>query len=144
MGARGPKPKVKPDNMMQLKRGIPQPPQWLTVRAKAEYRRVANLLSEAEVCSLADRAHLTSYAQAWGEFEELSIKLQKSSMMTMTDRGNPVLDPLCKARQDAHLRMTKSAEKLGLSPADRERLKMPASAKEEKADPLEAYLRGNG
>jgi P27 family predicted phage terminase small subunit len=141
MGARGPKPKEKPSNAMQLKRGRPSPPNWLTARAKAEFHRVAKILHAAEVCSLADRAHLTSYAQAWGEFEELSITLARCGLMTTTEKGTPMLDPLTRARQDAHLRMTKSAEKLGLSPSDRERLRMPAKT-EPKADPLTEFLNG--
>jgi P27 family predicted phage terminase small subunit len=137
MGSRGPKPKSKERKTIALKKGIPPPPLWLDKESCDEYMRVANLLSDTGIITLADRAHLTAYAQAWGEFEKLCQSIAETGYTIHTEKGHPVVNPEIQARSDAHRRLLASASKLGLSIVDRERITIPKEKNEK--DPLEEF-----
>jgi P27 family predicted phage terminase small subunit len=127
MGARGPKPRVKAD--LTLRAGVPDAPDWLDDVARTEYQRVADVLTEAGVLSHGDYAHLVSYSQAWSDFVRLNKSIAVKGETIENRRGTPVLNPEVAARTDAHRRMIHSAQKLGLSVMDRDRLKLPNGGK---------------
>ena len=127
MGARGPKPRVKAD--LTLRSGIPSAPDWLDDVAKTEYERIEDVLNEAGVLSHGDFAHLVSYSQAWSDFVRLTQSIAVKGETLYTERGTPCINPEVTARADSHRRMMMSAQKLGLSVMDRDRLKLPNAGK---------------
>ena len=104
--------------------GKPTCPKSLGKEAKAEWRRVVKHLEAMGLLAQTDRAMLTAYCEAWGEFVETLEAIKKApSFVEAIEWG------LLKAKNDAAKRILQFAQHFGLSPAARARLGTGQSVK---------------
>jgi len=132
MGRRGPAPRPKrallqrgsrrakkmPDDM-ELEPGVPRPPADLCVEALAEWQRVVPVLAPKGVLSEVDRAALVVLVASWSEYVAVGQHLDDAEM------GTAAWQRIAAARHQAYQRWAAMAQRFGLTPADRARVKVP-------------------
>ena len=129
----------------------PSCPEWLSKAAKSEWKRIVPELEEMGLLTIADRAALASYCQAFAELEIATKLLDKEGRVVEQERydrtGAPVggiikAHPAVKLQRDAFTRVKQFLVEFGLSPASRP--KLAGMSKSDEPDPFEAFLSGKG
>jgi len=101
---------------------LPRCPSHLSEVARKEWRRLATPLHEAGILTLADRAALAAFCQAWARWVEAEEKLKETPMLIRTPSGYAQQSPwLSIANKQLEL-MGRYMSELGLTPVARERL----------------------
>lgn len=165
MGRRGPAPKPtklkilngnpgkRPlnDAEPQPKAGVPTLPDWVSEDGRHEWKRIVSVLRPTGVLTLADRAVLAGYCQAYAESASWTRLIDKEGWMVTADvfdRNGEVTGqirkphPGIKHQRDAFNRMKQYLIELGLSPASRSRVKVPPQ--KEEVDPLQELINRHG
>jgi P27 family predicted phage terminase small subunit len=104
--------------------GAPTPPTWLSVEAKAEWRRVVPELDALGVLARVDRAVLTLYCDAWARFVEVARLLDRAELVHR-ERGHMAKTPLWQIYRDASGLVAQLARSIGASPEARLRMNLP-------------------
>jgi len=102
--------------------GVPEPPDWLSADALAEWRRLAPQLAAAGLLTKLDRAALASYCSAWGDLCEANRTLQQFGSTYITERGVIVLHPMLKVVERSRQALRAFASEFGLTPSARTRV----------------------
>ncbi|MEZ5913471.1 MAG: phage terminase small subunit P27 family [Paracoccaceae bacterium] len=103
----------------------PRCPDHLSAAARREWRRLSTPLHAAGVLTVADRAALAAYCQAWARWVEAEEQLRKTPPLLKTPSGYVQQSPwLAVANKQLEL-MARFMAELGLSPAARARLGLP-------------------
>ena len=136
-----------PRNEPRPAAGIPACPAWLSAAAKAEWKRIVPELDSMNLLTLADRAALAAYCQAWAELEHATKVLNKEGRVIkceIVNREGDVtgsvkkLHPANRLQRDGFARVKQFLIEFGLSPASR--TKVAGAKQPEEADPLEELL----
>jgi P27 family predicted phage terminase small subunit len=106
----------------QVESAIPEPPDWLSADALAEWKRLAPQLAAAGLLTKLDRAALASYCSAWGDLCEANRTLQQFGSTYITERGVIVLHPMLKVVERSRHALRAFASEFGLSPSARTRV----------------------
>jgi P27 family predicted phage terminase small subunit len=109
---------------------LPEPPDFLTEEARAEWFRIGEELRRLRLLTIADTRPLAAYCQSFGRWAdaERAIKLMAErdpvtkGLMVKGSLGNPVQNPLCKIAANAARDMVRYAAEFGLTPAARARI----------------------
>jgi P27 family predicted phage terminase small subunit len=102
--------------------GLPRCPPHLSDVARREWRRLATPLYEVGVLTLADRAALAAYCQAYGRWVEAEERLKETPVLLKTRSGYVQQSPwLAIANKQLEL-MGRYMTELGLTPASRSRV----------------------
>lgn len=140
MGSRGPVPSpyarrrnVRPGRGTVMTRR-PVMPRELPAEAKAEWRRVIEVLEEIGALHTVDRSLLIRYCSTWAEWVEVDAMLTKTARLVRGQKGNLVRNPLWLIRRDAGQALNDLATQLGISPAARLR----NGVRHERPEPAEA------
>jgi P27 family predicted phage terminase small subunit len=99
---------------------VPRAPQWLSIDAKAEWRRVMPRLIERRILTDADLGSLENYCIAIGQVRELERVIKQHGFVVQSNRG-PRANPAVKLQADAMSRSLRLAAELGLTPVSRSR-----------------------
>lgn len=105
-----------------LPRGVGDPPEHLGEKARAEWSRVAAILTEAEVITEGDRAVLALYCSAWDRWVRAEEMLAKSSEILKSGDGGLYQNPYLAISNRALDQVAKLAASLGLDPSSRSRV----------------------
>lgn len=129
MGARGPlpftaRPGTTAGTAATRAEPMPDPPDWLTEGAAAEYRRLVALHPH---WTAADASILTTHAQAVDEHAAISRRLTVDTITSKAGTGGEYLNPLFNARSTAQKTIERTALQLGLTPAARARSGQPGA-----------------
>jgi P27 family predicted phage terminase small subunit len=100
-----------------------RPPDWLSMEAKAEWRRVMPMLEKRRILTDADRGSLENYCCAIGTVREMERTLQAEGHV-YTVKGIPKKHPAVAIRSDALTQARLLAAELGLTPVSRSRPKV--------------------
>ncbi|PWE30007.1 phage terminase small subunit P27 family [Maritimibacter sp. 55A14] len=101
---------------------LPRCPAHLSEVAHKEWRRLATPMHEAGILTLADRAALAAYCQAWARWVEAEEKLAATPALLKTPNGHVQQSPwLTVANKQMEL-MSRYMSELGLTPVARTRL----------------------
>lgn len=135
MGRRGPRP--TPTTTLRLrgswradarksepkpKLGAPPMPSWLSLEAKAEWKRVVPELKRLGLLTQLDRAALSLYCVAYGRWATAEKELAVLGMVVRTRDGNLIQNPyLCIANRAAK-QMSEMLAEFGMSPSSRTRV----------------------
>lgn len=108
---------------------VPKVPSYLSKDAKAEWRRVAPILTdERKVLTVADLATLENYVIAVSDMRQAHREVQANGLvLAATGKRNPASTALNQAQQQ----MLRAAGELGLTPASRSRAVMAAGDDDE-------------
>jgi P27 family predicted phage terminase small subunit len=99
---------------------VPPPPSWLSRAAKAEWRKVATILTERGHLTDADLGTLAAYADAVGQLAESTTIINREGMVVETPNGlrkHPAISIQINARNQVR----QLAAELGLTPVSRSR-----------------------
>lgn len=145
MGARGPQP--TPTSTLKLRgswRGetrdgepatevaAPSAPEWLNGEARAEWDRVVPELIGRQTLSRADRGVLALYCHAWAEFVQTSSLVDEQGYTITTTTGE-IINPVVVVMNKAAERLLKTADRFGLSPAAKARVRADAPQEKQKS-----------
>jgi P27 family predicted phage terminase small subunit len=136
---RGRKPKPHSSAVKVAGAALPRCPPHLDDVARAEWRRLAKPMYDAGVLTIADRAALAAYCQAYARWVEAEERLKETPMLLKTPSGYVQQSPwLTIANKQMEL-MNRYMTELGLTPVARTRLKdsLPASGHQ----PIEIVMR---
>ncbi|WP_297767776.1 phage terminase small subunit P27 family [uncultured Roseovarius sp.] len=135
---RGPKPKPKAGTMANTPMGaLPRCPAHLSDTARKEWRRLATPLHAAGILTLADRAALAAYCQAYARWVEAEERLAETPTLLKTPNGHVQQSPwLSVANKQLEL-MGRYMSELGLTPSARRRIDMPMEVGPEPVDKIE-------
>ncbi|MCO5131210.1 MAG: phage terminase small subunit P27 family [Xanthobacteraceae bacterium] len=114
-------------------RAIRTAPKWLSVDAKAEWKRVLPDLVERRILTDADLGSLENYCVAIGQVREMERILQKEGHVYAADNGLLKRHPAGVILSDAMTRARLLAAEMGLTPVSRSR---PAIGDDEDEDSL--------
>lgn len=145
MGSRGPKtlpanvhmlrgnPSKKPlasllDDVVRPDVEVPKCPEWLSVDAKAEWRRITKLLVPLGLISQIDRATLTAYCTAWGDLAWAERQIAQASeedgggRISKIAAGTPKLSAVMNLKYQSMEKLVRFGTEFGMSPAARSRV----------------------
>lgn len=122
-----PKPKAK----------RPPCPKHLQGEARKEWNRMSKQLFELGLLTGVDRAALAGYCQAWADWVNAHEQLAESSMISVTEKGYPVLSPWWTVATTSAKMMKSFLTEFGMSPGSRSRLSVGT---EDKAATVEDLL----
>jgi P27 family predicted phage terminase small subunit len=109
----------------------------LTPTARAEWARVFPALERAGVIRMTDRAALAAYCQAYGDWVEGRIALDKTTMRQLTTEGGRERFKLhARQAERAQDQMRRWAVELGLTPSARSRVRTDDARPKSLADEL--------
>ena len=117
---------------LELEPGKPQPPE-LAAEAQAEWDRIVPILYDKSVLAEIDRAGLTYVCEAWAIYRALGEQSKNFELGSMDWRR------VVSTQHEAFNRWEKMSTKFGLTPADRPRIRVPASTA--KGDDKEQFFR---
>lgn len=104
----------------QFTRGCPVPPKSLTGEALAEWNRITAELDHAGLLTTADRSELAAYCDAWADFTQAVEQAKKAVKKVGYLKAIGVL----RYKQTARESLLKAADRFGLNPAVRTRIKV--------------------
>jgi P27 family predicted phage terminase small subunit len=105
----------------RLPPALPDPPGTLKGEALVEWKRVAPELFAAGVLTMADRAALAAYCQAWADWVRARGHLDEKMVVTAPS-GYEMASPWVSIANKALDKMMKFASEFGLTPASRARI----------------------
>ncbi|AZF90288.1 MAG: terminase small subunit [Phage 5P_3] len=112
-------------------------PRWLPTAAKREWRRIAPELVRLGLLTVADRAALAAYCEAWAEAIMAHQALQREGYTFETEKGYRGVHPLVAVKNKALLRMRAFGAEFGMTPSARARLSVEPPTP---LDPFESFL----
>ncbi|WP_217235457.1 phage terminase small subunit P27 family [Streptomyces sp. AC555_RSS877] len=104
-----------------FKRVPPQPPEWLSEEAAAEWARVVPGLSRLDLLKPEDRAGLAAYCEAWAVFREATETVQREGL-TIEARQGTLAHPAVGIARAAGREMRSWAGHFGLTPSTEQAL----------------------
>lgn len=126
MTGRKPRPKLRTAASAPALPGVlPRCPPHLSDAARREWRRLATPLFEAGVLTLADRAALAAYCQAWSRWVEAEEKLAETPMLLKAPSGYVQQSPWLSIANKQLEIMGRYMAELGLTPVSRSRVNLP-------------------
>lgn len=110
----------------------PEPPMWLDNTAKEEYKRVYPLLQELPHSGALDLALLSAYCQAYSDYINATIRMNKDEPIIETERGTK-LNQNHAIKRDALNQLNSIAPKIGMSTDSRMKIFTPKEEKKSDA-----------
>lgn len=117
-------------------------PDWLDETAKAKWRALVPELRRLGLLATTDSDCLAAYCQAWAEFRLSTQTLQKEGRVATRGNGGICRHPAAEIQRVALCNLRNYAALLGLSPADRSRLRVQPVNTER--DELEEFMADHG
>lgn len=119
---------------------LPRCPGHLSETAQREWRRLATPLHEAGVLTLADRAALAAYCQAYARWAEAESRLAETPALLKTPSGYVQQSPWLSVANKQMELMGRFMGELGLTPVSRQRLIHLAPTDHDPVDKIEVVL----
>lgn len=124
---RKPKPTTIVENQRDQTYGadldkLPPPPDYLSDREKAEWKRVGNQLLEVGLINGLDVTVLAAYCAAYGRWVEAQESIKKHGVLVKSPNGFPMQSPYLAISNKAMEQMVKIMGELGMTPAARTRI----------------------
>ena len=113
-------------------------PAWMDAAAKTKWKPVLPELDRLGLVATTDADCLAAYCQSWAEFVLATKTLQKEGRYAARGTGGLALHPAAQQQRIALTNLRAYGALLGLSPADRGRLRVPPANAER--DELEEFL----
>ena len=104
-----------------FKRVPPQPPDWLSQEAAAEWARVVPGLSRLDLLKPEDRAVLAAYCETWAVFVEATRTLQREGL-TIDAKQGTLPHPAVGIARNAGRELRSFAVQFGLTPSSEQAL----------------------
>lgn len=90
------------------------PKELIDSRARAEWKRITEILAGMEIIGDLDRYSLIAYANAWSLYVKSTLELSEQGLVIETEKG-PVKNPLINTQNTFWEQLKAAAAKAGLS-----------------------------
>jgi len=117
----------------------PRAPSWLAETAKAKWKEAARLLSDVGLLTPLDLDALAAYCSTWATWRKAVETIEREGATFTTAAGLVKRHPAVAIAAQAGRDLLAWAERLGLTPAARQRMRVELTPAES-LDPLEALL----
>ena len=107
---------------IQVAGDVPNCPDHLDEAAKAEWKRVTELLAESGLLKQTDRTVLAAYCQCYARWANAEEQLRKLGPILMTPNKMPMQNPYLQIANKALEQLRKFMAELGFSPSSRSRV----------------------
>lgn len=104
-----------------FRRIAPEPPEWLTPEAAAEWRRVVPGLQRLDLLKEEDRAALAAYCETWAVFAEATRTVQREGLTIEAKQGQ-LAHPAVGIARNAGRELRAWAAHFGLTPSTEQAL----------------------
>lgn len=105
----------------KFRRIAPNPPTWLSIEARAEWRRVVPGLTRLELLKEEDRAALAAYCETWAEFylasKAIAAHIKATGKQTINAAQGEIPHPALAIRRNAGRELRSWAAQFGLTPS---------------------------
>lgn len=101
---------------------LPSCPAHLSKEAKAEWKRMAQVLYQHGLLTEVDRAALAAYCQAYARWVKAERVVSAKGMISLTAHGTQTISPYVRIARQAMDDMRKLAVEFGLTPSSRSRV----------------------
>jgi P27 family predicted phage terminase small subunit len=118
-----------------FRRIAPEPPEWLSEEAAAEWRRVVPGLTRLDILKEEDRAVLVAYCETWSTYVE-AIRQQHSEGLTIEARQGTLAHPAVGIARNAGRELRSFAAHFGLTPSSEQALARGANDGNEDDNPF--------
>jgi P27 family predicted phage terminase small subunit len=118
-----------------FRRIAPEPPEWLSEEAAAEWRRVVPGLTRLDILKEEDRAVLVAYCETWSTYVE-AIRQQHSEGLTIEARQGTLAHPAVGIARNAGRELRSFAAHFGLTPSSEQALARGADDGNEDDNPF--------
>jgi P27 family predicted phage terminase small subunit len=115
------------DREPKFEKKMPRCPGHLNAPAKREWHRIAGDLYRAGLLTVADRAALAAYCQAYGRWVQAEEIIAKKGEVVKTTNGNIIQNPYLPIATRAMDQMLKIEIEFGMTPSSRSRIKADIS-----------------
>jgi P27 family predicted phage terminase small subunit len=128
--------------------GIPEMPKGMWPAARREWHRIAPVLLEIGVLTIADGKALAAYCEAYALWEKARQSIDEYGLVVVdkykdkdgTEHESLKANPAIAIRASAAKEMKSFLIEFGLTPASRAKLKISTKPKEK--DPMDEYMKG--
>jgi P27 family predicted phage terminase small subunit len=133
-----------PKNEAEIPSEIPDPPDHLSKKAKAEWERIAPELERYGLLTKIDDSALAAYCDYFAQWAEASAKIKKQGMIIQTGFG-PQVNPWLRISNKAVEGMNKILVEFGMTPSSRSRVKAaPKPEEKPKGTDYFEWVEGKG
>ena len=109
-----------PENEPEVEPALMDAPEHLSAAAKEEWARVSPKLFAARIVTELDRATLTGYCEAWGNYVAASLQVQKyGAVLLSVQSKSPYISPYLNVMTIALKHMNSFGMEMGMTPASR-------------------------
>ena len=120
-----------------FERSAPEPPDWLSPEALAEWRRIVPALDALGVLKEADRAMVSAYCETWSTYATAIRQVRAEGVTVVNpESGCPRKNPALAAAEAAANQLRSLGNELGLSPAAERLLNIAPHADDDTDDPF--------
>jgi P27 family predicted phage terminase small subunit len=107
---------------VQINPSLPEPPDFLSPVALAEWHRLVAEFAASRLLTALDRGALGCYVTAYGDWATAEAKIREQGLLMRTTSGRITRSPWAEISHQSMELMLKFGELLGLSPVARTRL----------------------
>jgi P27 family predicted phage terminase small subunit len=120
--AGNPGKRALPKHEARLPAAIPTTPSHLLAEARREWKRMSQLLYDAGLITLIDRAALAGYCQAWARWVKAEREITKKGETVWGVNGTLKASPWIGIAKGANEEMRKFLIEFGMTPSSRSRV----------------------
>lgn len=95
----------------------PEPPEFLTPEALAEWNRIVPELQRLEIIKTIDRAALAAYCETWSRFVAAQMTIRADGMFVEGSQGQPVKSPAVAVAESASKELRAWCAEFGFTPS---------------------------
>lgn len=95
----------------------PEPPEWFTPEALAEWNRVVPELQRLEITKTVDRAALAAYCATWARLVAAQMEILRDGMFVVGSMGQPVKSPAVAVAESASKELRAWCAEFGFTPS---------------------------
>jgi P27 family predicted phage terminase small subunit len=96
---------------------VPDPPEWLSAEAVAEWHRVVPEMQRLELLKQPDRAALAAYCEAWARFVHAQMQIKIDGLTVIGSQGQPVVAPAVRIAESASRELRAWCGEFGFTPS---------------------------
>lgn len=126
-------------------REAPEPPEWLTGEALAEWNRVVPQLESLDLLKVADAATLAAYCETWARYVSAVKEYQANGLTLINpDSGRVGKNPAVSIAEAAATQLRALANDFGLSPAAERNIASAPKQDGNESDPFAGSQEASG
>jgi P27 family predicted phage terminase small subunit len=114
----------------------PEPPDWLSAEAAAEWQRVVPELQRLELIKPLDRAALTAYCETWSRYVNALMEIKVHGLFATGSQGQPIKNPAVMIAESCGKELRAWCAEFGFTPSAENNMNLQAGADGDEDDPF--------